>query len=76
MGLQQPFSKRNRFTKPKEITIREDAPESLRYFILDTVRELGCGPSGLRGLICRVLRTRPDPSNWSQYRGHIITRGR
>jgi hypothetical protein len=27
MALQQPFSKRNRFTKPKDITIREDAPQ-------------------------------------------------
>lgn len=67
MALQQPFSKRNRLTKPKDITIREDAPESLRYFVLDTARELGWGPSALRNVICRVLRTRPDPSNWSEY---------
>jgi hypothetical protein len=67
MVPQKPFSKRNRLNAPKEITIREDAPESLRYFALDTVRELGYGPSALRYIMCRVLRTRPDPSNWSEY---------
>jgi AbiJ N-terminal domain 4 len=67
MALRQPFSKRNRLITPKEITIREDAPESLRYFVLDTARELGWSPSSLRGVICRVLRTRPDPGNWSEY---------
>lgn len=67
MEFQQPFSKRNRFAKPKEITIREDAPESLRHFILDSMLQLGWEPSALRSVICRVLRTRPDPGNWSEY---------
>jgi hypothetical protein len=60
MALQEPFSKRNRLITPKEITIREDAPETLRYVILDTARELEYAPSSLRTVICRVLRTRPD----------------
>src|SRR5579864_2616196 len=63
----QPFSKRNRLTTPKEIIVREDAPESLRYFVLDAAMQLGYGPSALRAILCRVLRTRPDPSNWSEY---------
>ncbi len=68
MPLDQPFSKRHQFSsKPKEITIREDAPESLRYFVLDTAVELGWGPSSLRDIVCRVLRTPPDQSNWSEY---------
>lgn len=67
MASNQPFSKRNRFIKPKEISIREDAPETLRYFVLDTARELEFAPSSLRAIICRVLRTRPDPGNWSEY---------
>lgn len=67
MALHQPFSKRNRFTTPKEIIIWEDAPESLRYFVLDGAKQLGYGPSALRTIVCRVLRTRPDPSNWSEY---------
>jgi len=66
--LQQPFSKRNRYAgPPKEITIREDAPENLRYFILDTAHELGWTPSPMRDLLCHVLHTPPDQSNWSEY---------
>ena len=67
MALQQPFSKRNRLGSATEITIREDAPESLRYFALDTARQLEYAPSTLRTILCRVLRTRPDQGNWSEY---------
>jgi len=64
----QPFSKRNRYSGgPKEITIREDAPDNLRYFILETAHDLGWGPSSMRDVLCRVLHTPPDPSNWSEY---------
>lgn len=64
----QPFSKRNRYSGgPKEITIREDAPENLRYFILETAHDLGWTPSPMREVLCRVLHTPPDPSNWSEY---------
>jgi hypothetical protein len=61
MALEQPFSKRNRFAGPKEITIREDAPENLRYFAVQTTIDLGCEPSRLRDVICRALRTTPNP---------------
>jgi hypothetical protein len=48
-----PFSKRNRYAgTPKEITIREDAPETLRYFVLEIVIDLGWGPSSLRDALC------------------------
>ena len=68
MPLHQPFSKRHRYSGgSKEITIREDAPENLRYFMLETVVELGWGPSSLRDVVCRVLRTPPDAGNWSEY---------
>jgi hypothetical protein len=67
-----PFSKRNRYAgTPKEITIREDAPETLRYFVLEIVIDLGWGPSSLRDALCRVLHTPPDPSNWSEYPQHL-----
>ncbi len=62
------FSKRNRCAGTgKEITVREDAPEGLRFAVLETARELDWGPSSLRDVVCRVLRVRPDPSNWSEY---------
>ncbi len=68
MALEQPFSKRHRYSGgAKEITIREAAPESLRYFMLETSVELEWGPSSLRDIVCRVLRTPPDGSNWSEY---------
>lgn len=63
----KPFSKRHGYTQPKEITVWEDAPESLRHFVLETAVEMGYGPYPLRDAICSVLRTRPDPSNWSEY---------
>jgi hypothetical protein len=68
MPLEQSFSKRHRYSgAAKEITIREDAPESLRYVVLQTAVELGWGPSSLRRILCRVLRVPPDAGNWSEY---------
>ena len=68
MPLEQPFSKRNRYSGgAKEITIREDAPENLRYVVLQTAVDLGWAPSSLRTVICRVLRVPPDSGNWSEY---------
>lgn len=63
------FSKRHGYyVQEAEITIREDAPDGLRDFIID-VAENDCGlqPSDLRHTICRVLRERADQSNWSEY---------
>lgn len=68
MAPQEPFSKRHRYVSPtKEITIREDAPENLRYFVLQTTIDLGWSPSALRDIMCRVLRKAPDGGNWSEY---------
>jgi hypothetical protein len=65
---QNSFSKRHGYTgQPQEISIREDAPENLRYFVLETAHELGLGPSAIRNITCAVLEQRPDPSNWSEY---------
>jgi hypothetical protein len=61
------FSKRHGFVQAKPITIRQEAPESLRYFVLQTVVDLGYQPSLLRSILCAVLRTRPDPNNWSEH---------
>jgi len=67
MALEQPFSKRHHYGTAKEISIREDAPESLRYFVLQTAIDLGWAPSSLRTVLCRVLRVPPDAGNWSEY---------
>jgi AbiJ N-terminal domain 4 len=64
----QPFSKRKGYSaEPKEITIREEAPENLRYCVLQVAIDLGWNPSALRDIICRVLREVPDSNNWSEY---------
>ncbi len=58
------FSHRHGYSgQPKEITVREDAPESLRVVALETAYELGV--RGVRDIVCRVLRKRPYPDNWS-----------
>ena len=68
MTTTTPFSRRNQYAgEAQEITIPEDAPETLRTAVLSSAVELGFGPKQLRAIICRVLRARPDPDNWSEY---------
>lgn len=64
MAPQQSFSKRNRYSANKEITIREDAPRNLRYFVLETANELGLELDSVRTALCRVLRVPPDAKYW------------
>jgi hypothetical protein len=62
------FSRRNQYTgAPKEITVREDAPEGLRFAVLAIARDLGLGPTPLREIICRTLRVTPNAYNWSDF---------
>jgi len=62
------FSKRHGYAgQPLEITVREDAPESLRFFVLAKARELGLTPGKFRDITCSVLEERPNPDNWSPY---------
>ena len=62
------FSDRQGYRSPDaEITIREDAPESLRHAILQIVKGLGMKPFEMREHICEVLLVAPDPNNWSEY---------
>lgn len=51
----------------KEITVREDAPEGLRFAISLIAQDAGLSPGAMRGVICANLLVRPDPSNWSEY---------
>lgn len=63
------FSKRHGFASVEEvdISIREDAPEDFRGFIIQLAYEHGFKPSTLRSLVCKILKKMPDPSNWSEY---------
>lgn len=65
----EPFSRRHHYVPDAaEITIREDAPESLRVAVLEVARALDSWPpSRIRRVLCGVLLRRPDPGNWSEY---------
>ena len=63
------FSRRHGYTRPPDrILFREDAPEPLRTGRLEHFeRRTKVTPSTVREVICRMLRRRPDPTNWSEY---------
>ncbi len=68
MNEKKSFSKRHGYQPENaEITFRNDAPEELRYMVIQIGIELGLKPSDLRSIICPVLRKRPDSNNWSEY---------
>lgn len=62
------FSTRHGYAAPdREITIREDAPEDLRFAVPQIARDLGIWPSDMRDIVCQVLLVAPDRGNWSEY---------
>jgi hypothetical protein len=64
----RPFSRRFGYRGPEaEITVREDAPETLRQAIVSIAEGLGLSPSNMRLGACNVLRKLPDSNNWSEY---------
>lgn len=64
----RPFSRRFGYVAAEqEITIREDAPESLRAAVVMLADNLGLSPKTMRHAACGVLLTKPDPGNWSDY---------
>lgn len=50
-----------------EITIRDDAPYDLRGVIVNEAYDAGMTPGSLRPIVCRVLQTRADNNNWTEY---------
>lgn len=62
------FSERHGFAPDAaEITVRHDAPYDLRGLVVDFAYRTGLGPHDVRGIVCSVLMTRPDDSNWSAF---------
>lgn len=63
------FSKRHGYHRPHEteISVRQGAPHELRGVVVQLAYECGFRPRSLRTVICRLLRKRPDPRNWSEY---------
>ncbi len=66
---QDNFSTRHGYKNAEEvkITIREDAPQEFRDFLILLLYEYGFKPSWLRKTFCLVLRKAPDGNNWSEY---------
>jgi hypothetical protein len=75
------FSQRHGYEPPEpEIRVRHEAPHDLRGVLADLAYESGLDPHGLRAVVCRTLRVRENPDNWSAYpnvddeaRGHLDT---
>lgn len=62
------FSERHGYRdEAQDITVREDAPDSLRYAILLISQDVGMTPTTMRRVISRVLLVPPDRNNWSDY---------
>lgn len=51
----------------QELTVREDAPEGLRFAIPLIAKDTGMRPAAIRQAVCQILLVRPDPNNWSEY---------
>lgn len=66
---EQRFSERQglRITSELEIFIRSDAPYEFRGVPVDLAYECGMRPNSMRTPVCRILRKRPDPNNWSEF---------
>lgn len=62
------FSSRHGLQPPEpEIKIRQDAPYDLRGIVVDIAYESELNPHSMRDLVCRTIRVREDPNNWSAF---------
>ncbi|MER8664511.1 hypothetical protein NKH34_25625 [Mesorhizobium sp. M1148] len=64
--MNRPSSERFGYSGPDaEITLREDAPESLRFAIVQITHNTGSSWKWIREQVCAVLFEVPDDNNWS-----------
>ena len=64
--MNRDFSRRYGYgAEDAAITVREDAPDDLRYAVVEIGRSAGMNLKGIRTIICRVLFIAPDENNWS-----------
>lgn len=62
------FSDRHGYgTLDPKITVREDAPDFLRFQVASIARNWELSPRAIRAIVCDILLEIPDPNNWSQY---------
>jgi hypothetical protein len=61
------FSQRHGYVEEPQITVREDAPESIRAALLPILTDtFNMRYNDIREIICPVLHTFPDANNWSE----------
>lgn len=60
------FSKKHNFFQQPPITVVEDAPEGLRFAVVQAAYDGPLNYSQIRTVVCRVLGTSPDRGNWSE----------
>ncbi|MFC3942962.1 hypothetical protein CCU68_19495 [Pseudomonas gingeri NCPPB 3146 = LMG 5327] len=67
--MRESFSKRNGFAGAEEveISVRNDAPDELRGYLIQLCYDCGMSPKDVRSLLCRALKKQPDSNNWSDY---------
>jgi len=62
------FSQRYGYARERGELIYEDAPEQVRVGLREVLAKCSYdSPAPQRAVICRALRIRPDPNNWSEY---------
>jgi hypothetical protein len=67
-GTPRRFSARHGFeSADREITVHQDAPPRLRSAVVPIAYEAQLSPKQVRAVVCRVLRVREDPDNWSDF---------
>lgn len=59
------FSKRHNFAEEPPITIRNNAPDGLRYAVIVNAYDILDRYEQIRKVVCRTLLTAPDLNNWS-----------
>ena len=59
------FSKRHNFATTPPITVRTDAPDGLRYAVVENAVACGLCYDDILTVVCSVLLSAPDPNNWS-----------
>ncbi|WHZ36517.1 AbiJ-NTD4 domain-containing protein [Sagittula sp. MA-2] len=59
------FSKRHGFATTPPITFRHEAPEGLRYGVIQAAYD-HLSYDRIRTCLCRIMRTSPDRGNWSE----------
>ena len=66
--MSERFSRRHGLSGDvQEITVRNDAPENLRFAVVQIAYDSGFRPQTLRSVVCKTLMVPPDDYNWTEF---------